>query len=456
MNISGFHSIAIGLVLLTSASSGATAEAAERLRLIIETDAGGDPDDEQSLVRFLLYANEWDVEGIIANRPRARDGENRNRERTGLGIVRDLVKAYGECYPRLVQHDSRYPPPEQLLSRTVPGYEDTDDGLNLIIRAVDSNDPRPVWFSNWGTDHGASTSNLKRALDRVLRERGQSGYAAFKQRIFLSSDDKFGEHTSTLNPPFPLWVDTWRPEMNGKRWYHQFSAITARAGGFEIERDVRSGHGALGALYPTNTTHWLKEGDTLSFLYLVPNGFNNPIEPAWGGWGGRLGKNENFSGKPYYWANRLDSWNGTTNRENTLRRWANAIQNDFRARMDWCVADYSHANHPPVPSLRGSQRRIVRTGERVELDAGPSLDPDGHSLRFVWQPYPEATGYNGPVLNLQHPESSRTWFEVPVVDRPIDLHIVLLVTDTGSPPLTRYQRVILETHPDVPGVGVPK
>src|SRR5256885_5200348 len=72
-----------------------------RLRLIIETDAGGDPDDEQSLVRFLLYVNEWDVEGIIANRPCARDGENLNRERTGLGVVRALVKAYGECWPNL-------------------------------------------------------------------------------------------------------------------------------------------------------------------------------------------------------------------------------------------------------------------------------------------------------------------------------------------------------------------
>src|ERR1051325_138060 len=70
--------------------------AASRLRFIIETDAGGDPDDEQSLVRFLLYVNEWDVEGIIANRARARDGENRNPERTGLGIVRAQVKAYGE------------------------------------------------------------------------------------------------------------------------------------------------------------------------------------------------------------------------------------------------------------------------------------------------------------------------------------------------------------------------
>jgi len=145
-----------------------------RSRVIIETDAGGDPDDEQSLVRFLLYANEWDVEGIIANRPVARDGENRNAERTGLGIVRALVRAYGQCYPNLVQHDSRYPKPEQLLERTVAGYDDTEDGVKLLIAAV-NRDSRPVWFCNWGTDHGAATSCLTRALDRVLRERGQEG-----------------------------------------------------------------------------------------------------------------------------------------------------------------------------------------------------------------------------------------------------------------------------------------
>src|SRR5213592_2847111 len=101
----------------------------ERLRLIIETDAGGDPDDEQSLVRFLLYACEWDVEGIIANRSKAREGENLNRERTGLGIVAALVKAYGECYLNLVPHDARYPNPDLLLSRTVAGYDDLEEGV---------------------------------------------------------------------------------------------------------------------------------------------------------------------------------------------------------------------------------------------------------------------------------------------------------------------------------------
>src|SRR2546423_13752225 len=91
------------------------------LRVIVETDAGGDPDDEQSLVRFLLYANEWDVEGIIANRPKAIDGENRNMERTGLGIVRALVNAYGQCHSNLVQHDPRYPSAKRLAQRTVAG-----------------------------------------------------------------------------------------------------------------------------------------------------------------------------------------------------------------------------------------------------------------------------------------------------------------------------------------------
>ncbi len=103
----------LALTTLWWGSQFSTAEAEpkdDRLRVIIETDAGGDPDDEQSMVRFLLYTNEWDVEGIIANRPHTIRPENQNPEPTGLGIVRRLVRAYGDCYPNLVKHDTRYPP----------------------------------------------------------------------------------------------------------------------------------------------------------------------------------------------------------------------------------------------------------------------------------------------------------------------------------------------------------
>src|SRR5439155_799605 len=102
------------MIVLVFAS---TAMGTERVRVIVETDAGGDPDDEQSMVRFLLYANDFDVEGIIANRPKARDAENKNSERTGLGIVRRMVRAYGKCYSNLSLNDRRYPSEEYLLKR---------------------------------------------------------------------------------------------------------------------------------------------------------------------------------------------------------------------------------------------------------------------------------------------------------------------------------------------------
>src|SRR5262245_16056285 len=138
--IFAIHLLALaGLGLGCQANAFATSPDA-RLRVIIETDAGGDPDDEQSLVRFLLYVNEWDVEGIIANRSRTRLGENKNPERTGLGVVRRLIRAYGDCYPNLRLHDSGYPEMPALLARTVNGYDDSDDAVRLIIATVDRDD----------------------------------------------------------------------------------------------------------------------------------------------------------------------------------------------------------------------------------------------------------------------------------------------------------------------------
>src|SRR5205814_3796253 len=142
---------------------------------------------------------------------------------------------------------------EWLLKRTVAGYDEVEDGVKLMMEAVDREDSRPVWFCNWGTDKESGVSCLKRALDRVRKERGEEGYAKFKNKIRLSSADKFGEHTNQIEPPFAIWVDTFRPELDHKRWYHRFSAITATAGGFDVHRDVLSGHGPLGELYPLNT-----------------------------------------------------------------------------------------------------------------------------------------------------------------------------------------------------------
>jgi len=431
--------------LLLSLLGNICAADSGRLRLVIETDAGGDPDDEQSLVRFLLYASEWDIAGIIANRPAARPGENHNPERTGLGVVRRLLKAYEACYPNLIRHDLRYPRPAELWSRTVAGYNDTDDAVKLILSAVDADDPRPLWYSDWGTDHGASTNNLRRALDRVLAERGPAGYARFKSRLRLSSADAFAAHTTQLEPPFPLWVDTWRPELERRRWYHQFSRITAKAGGFDLVRDCLTGHGPLGALYPTNTTHWQKEGDSLSFIYLIPTGLGNPEDPTLGGWGGRLGLREETPGKPYYWANQADAWNGTTHRDHTLARWATAIQHDFKARLDWCVQPFDGANHPPAVKLASSARLAVRPGEQFALRV-EATDPDAHALTCQWEHYVEP-GTFPTALPIERAAVTTALVVAPLVDRPQTLHFIATVTDAGEPPLSRYARMTVLVDP---------
>lgn len=423
------------------------AAAASRLRVLIETDAGGDPDDEQSLVRFLLYANEWDVEGVIANRPSVRDRENLNQERTGLGVVRTQLRAYGECWPNLVQHDPRYPKPEALLARTVAGYDNTEEAVNLILAAVDRNDPRPVWYGDWGSDRGSATNNLRRALDQVWRERGRNGYTKFKDQLRIISYDQFAEHTSRA-PDWRFWLNTFQPPLEGKRWYHRFSVLTAQAGGFDLKRDVLTGHGPLGALYPTNTTHWQKEGDTMTFLYLLPTGLNDPEQPSWGSWAGRYGPREDAAGKPYYWANQADTWNGTTHRDNTLARWAAAMQNDFRARLDWCVKAVKDANHPPRVALNGAVGSEIvlwhaKPGAELKFDAAASTDPDGQRLRFEWFHYPEPGTYRRSI-QMAGTNSAIATLRVPDDAAGSNFHVVLAVTDGGQPALTRYRRAVVE------------
>ena len=431
--------------MATCLPSVVLAEPAERLRLFIETDAGGDPDDEQSLVRFLVSANEWDVEGIACTCPETRRGENLNPAPNGLAIVQRMLDAYAECWPRLKEHAS-FPEPDILRRVTVDGTDASDAAVALLVAAVDRDDPRPLWFSNWGTDDG-TTSCLRRALDKVLRERGPEGYAAFKSRLRLCSDDRFGPHTREITPAWPIWVYTKLPDMDGGRWYHRFGPLTATAGGFDLERDVRTGHGPLGALYPTNTTIPQKEGDTPEFLYLLPNGLGDPEEPSWGSWAGRFGAMPDADGRPYFAPNVRDTREGVAHRDHTLDRWAADLQNDFSARMDWCVLPFADANHPPQVRLRGSGRPSVQPGGSVALDVSESSDPDGDALHTTWVVYPEPGSSRGPLPVLENANRPIAVLHVPDTAMPGTIHCIAVVRDDGEPKLTRYARVVVAVTP---------
>lgn len=190
----------------------------------------------------------------------------------------------------------------------------------------------------------------------------------------------------------------------------------------------------------------------MMFLYLLPTGMNDPNQPTWGSWAGRHGPHDEHSAKPYYWASQIDTWQGTTSRDNILARWAAHLQNDFRARMDWCVADaFAKANHRPIAVLNGDQSTQLlelsaASGQVVNLSAAQSHDPDGHAFKTTWFIYSEPGTYRGN-LALSATEGKNTSFTVPTIQTPQTVHVVLQLEDDGQPPLVAYRRAIITMRP---------
>jgi hypothetical protein len=180
------------------------------------------------------------------------------------------------------------------------------------------------------------------------------------------------------------------------------------------------------------------------------------MQPTWGCWAGRYGpradgpadKRMGPTGKQFFWANQTDTWKGTTNRDNTAKRWAVHLQNDFRARLKWCVTDkFEKANHAPEVHLRkDSSRAVLREKAKIGfpffLSAYGSSDPDYDTLTYRWFVYPEPGTYRGE-LGITFDDSRDAILLVPKDAAGRTIHVVLEVTDDGTPALTRYRRVVV-------------
>jgi hypothetical protein len=107
----------------------------DRSRLIVLTDIGGDPDDEQSLVRRLTYANEFDIEGLAASAS-GTPGEL-GRAVTRPDLIRENVAACGEVHASPRAHDPAYPSPAALaVPRDASGTE-----IHAILEVAAGDDP---------------------------------------------------------------------------------------------------------------------------------------------------------------------------------------------------------------------------------------------------------------------------------------------------------------------------
>ena len=117
----------------------------------------------------------------------------------------------------------------------------------------------------------------------------------------------------------------------------------------------------------------------------------------------------------------------------------------------------SPANHPPAPKLATPAEITAKRGEKVELSAEGTTDPDGDAVSYEWFYYNEAGTFplssarSGQPLEIRNFDQPKAWFTVPtsrvMAPGTGDMHIILAVTDHGTPRLTRYLRVIVEVRP---------
>ena len=120
-----------------------------------------------------------------------------------------------------------------------------------------------------------------------------------------------------------------------------------------------------------------------------------------------------------------------------------AAQNDFAARLKWSVTPkFADANHEPKVRIKGPQEVSAQPGNTVRLE-GEVSDPDQDAVKVLWWQDGGAGTYPGDV-HFSDSTALSTKLLVPNNAKPGEtIHIILEGTDNGTPPLTRYQRLVV-------------
>jgi hypothetical protein len=479
---------------------------APKPRVVVMTDIANEPDDQMSMVRLLVYANDIDIEALIATT------STWMREKVRPDVLHKVVAAYAKVQPSLAAQARGYPAAaalDALITTGQPGFgmaavgaDKLTPGAEAIIKAVDRDDSRPVWVLGWG-----GTNTLAQALFHVRRTRKPAELEAFvaKIRVYAISDqDDAGpwlrrvfQNLHYIGIPSTqdgeeYYLATWTG-ISGDRFYRNapgadFTTFTDAW----VAANIR-GRGPLGALYiPPCCIH---EGDTPSFLGLIDNGLGSAMSPSYGGWGGRYVWRQPSGETRPFWTQGGDSYPGQdssrdtvtgldgqpyTSDQATIWRWRTAFQHDFAARMAWSTG--AGSNHQPRVTVNTESGKppltiISPVGTPVVLDAAGTTDPDGNALTYRWWFYAEAgSGVPGQPVFASRPTpvggggtpdaggipsgpkdgprqppprvtiaGATTPRATATLTTPGIAHVILEVTDNGTPSLTSYRRIILRS-----------
>jgi hypothetical protein len=324
-----------------TATTEATNANAFRLRVIISTDFPptnvvmrgappeqcSDPDDMQSIVRFLLYSDEFDVEGLIAS-----SGTFANKAKKQNLL--DVLDLYDQVDENLRKHDPRYPTADKLREVTFQGRDGTwgksvsnnigegkdSEASEAIIKIVDRPDPRPVWFCVWG-----DCSNIAQAIWKVQHTRSPAELQAFLSKIRIHQIAHQDDTIDWLMSNFPnLFIIYSKTTYQG-----MFGGSDPISNLAWVNENIRNNHGPLGAVYPPAGMgcSGVCEGDSPSFLYLVSavHGLNNPEDPTQESWGGQFKRD----GQTMHYVDGPG--------RQSISKWRPQYQADFAQRANWML-----------------------------------------------------------------------------------------------------------------------
>ena len=243
-----------------------------RHRVLVSTDIGGtDPDDQQSMVHLLLYADVFDLEGLVSSPY----GPGRKSH------ILEVIDRYERDYPSLRRHSDRYPTPDALRAITKQGETEVapyagvrgpTEGSQWIVQRARAADPRPLYVLVWG------------GLEDLAQALHDAPDILPKLRVhFIGGPNKKWspdayQYIVTHHPT--LWMIEANATYNG--WFVGGDQAGDQGNAGFVQAHV-AGRGALGDYFAALIGGVIKMGDTPTVARLLRGMPEDPSQPSWGG-----------------------------------------------------------------------------------------------------------------------------------------------------------------------------